>query len=150
VITIEIKVYTPKEKNNRKNLIYMSRPKSKNPRTKLISVRVTEEEFELIEKKAYSSAFTISSYLRALGMNYPIQSKVDFIAVDHLVRSKADLSRIGGLFKMWLSRDENVLGSKSRHEIELILDDLEKKENEILEIARVLLNGCREKKSYSF
>jgi len=32
----------------------------------------------------------------------------------------------------------------------LILDDLEKKENEILEIARVLLNGCREKKSYSF
>ncbi len=150
MITIEIKVYTPKEKNNRKNLIYMSRPKSKNPRTKLISVRVTEEEFELIEKKASSSAFTISSYLRALGMNYPIQSKVDFIAVDHLVRSKADLARIGGLFKMWLSRDESALGSKSRHEVELILDDLEKKENEILEIARVLLNDCREKKSYSF
>ena len=128
----------------------MGRPKSKDPRTKLISVRVTEEEFAIIEKKASCSAFTMSSYLRALGMNYPIRSKVDFIAVDNLIRSKADLARIGGLFKMWLSRDESTLGSKSRHDIEFILDDLEKKENEILEISRIILNGCTEKKSYSF
>jgi len=128
----------------------MGRPKSKDPRTKLISVRVTEEEFEIIEKKASCSAFTMSSYLRALGMNYPIRSKVDFIAVDNLIRSKADLARIGGLFKVWLSRDESTLGSKRRHDIELILDDLEKKQSEILEISRIILNGCTEKKSYSF
>jgi len=128
----------------------MGRPKSKDPRTKLISVRVTEEEFAIIEKKASCSAFTMSSYLRALGMNYPIRSKVDFIAVDNLIRSKADLARIGGLFKMWLSRDESTLGSKSRHDIEFILDDLEKKQSEILEISRIILNGCTEKKSYSF
>ena len=126
------------------------RPKSEDPRTKLISVRVTETEFAIIEKKASCSAFTMSSYLRALGMNYPIRSKVDFIAVDNLIRSKADLARIGGLFKMWLSRDESTLGSKSRHDIEFILEDLEKKENEILEISRIILNGCTEKKSYSF
>ena len=128
----------------------MGRPKIEDRRTKLISIRVTETEFVLIEKKATCSAYTTSSYLRALGMNYPIRSKVDFIAVDNLIRSKADLARIGGLFKMWLSRDENTLGSKSRHDIELILDDLEKKQSEILEISRIILNGCTEKKSYSF
>jgi len=83
-------------------------------------------------------------------MNYPIRSKVDFMAVDNLIRSKANLAQIGRLFKMWLSRDESTLGSKSRHDIEFILDDLEKKENEILEISRIILNGCTEKKNYSF
>jgi archaellum component FlaC len=51
---------------------------------------------------------------------------------------------------MWLSRDETTLGSKSRNDIELILDDLEKKQSEILEISKIILNGCTEKKSHSF
>jgi len=122
----------------------MARPKSKDPRVKLISVRVTEIEFAIIKRKAYYSAFTMSSYLRNLGMNYRIKSR----AVDSLVLCKSDLAKIGGLFKIWLDANENGkrnLGSESYSEIEWIIKDLEKKQDELMECARMLMHQCKEK-----
>jgi len=126
----------------------MARPKSKDPRVKLISVRVTEIEFAIIKRKAYYSAFTMSSYLRNLGMNYRIKSRVDARAVDSLVLCKSDLAKIGGLFKIWLDANENGkrnLGSESYSEIEWIIKDLEKKQDELMECARMLMHQCKEK-----
>jgi len=80
----------------------MARPKSKDPRVKLISVRVTEIEFAIIKRKAYYSAFTMSSYLRNLGMNYRIKSRVDARAVDSLVLCKSDLAKIGDYLRYGL------------------------------------------------
>ena len=126
----------------------MARPKSKDPRVKLISVRVTEIEFAIIKRKAYYSAFTMSSYLRNLGMNYRIKSRVDARAVDSLVLCKSDLAKIGGLFKIWLDANENGkrnLGSESYSETEWIIKDLEKKQDELMECARMLMHQCKEK-----
>ncbi len=131
----------------------MARPRVEEPRTKLISVRVTEIEFAIIDKKAHYSAFTMSSYLRNLGMNYRIKSRVDARAVDSLVLCKSDLAKVGGLFKMWLVANENgkrYLGSKSYSEIELIIEDLERKQDELIECARMLMHQCNDKTTRKF
>ena len=131
----------------------MGRPKSTDPKTKHIAVWVTESEYEIIQTKARFASFSVSSYLRNLGMNYRIKSKVDAMAVDSLVLCKSDLAKIGGLFKMWLVANDNgkkYLGSKSYSEIELIIEDLERKQDELIECARMLMNQCKEKTTRRF
>ena len=130
-----------KEKSNT-----MGRPKSKEPKTKNIAVWVTEEEYLIIKNKAHYSALSTSSYLRTLGMNYRLKSKIDAIAVDELVKAKADLGRIGGLLKLWLVHNDNGktnLGSKSYSEVQSIVNELEKKQMELLSSASHLMNGCK-------
>ena len=131
----------------------MARPRVEEPRIKLISVRVREMELAIISKKAHYSAFTMSTYLRNLGMNYRIKSRVDARAVDSLVLCKSDLAKIGGLFKIWLDANENGkrnLGSKSYSEIEWIINDLEKKQDELIECARMLMHQCNDKTTRKF
>ena len=48
-----------------------------------------------------------SRSLRALGLALPIQSTIDHRAVLDLLKINADLGRLGGLIKMWLSSDES-------------------------------------------
>ena len=132
----------------KEKLYIMGRPKSKEPKTKNIAVWVTKEEHQIIKSKAHYSALSTSSYLRMLGMNYRLKSKIDAIAVDELVKAKADLGRIGGLFKLWLVHHDNGkanLGSKSYSEVETIVDELESKQIELLSSASRLMNGCKEK-----
>lgn len=141
-----IKVYTPKEKNNRRNLIYMARPKSKDPKTERISVRCTKEEKRLILEKAEMTVMSPSEYLRALGMNYPIYSRVSWQAVQLFVKAAKDQSRIGGILKYYLvntKEKETYLGSKSRQEIEEILEATETRGEELLQIAKGVLRDCQ-------
>ncbi len=124
----------------------MGRPKSKEPKTKNIAVWVTQIEHDVISSKAYATALPLSSYLRHLGMNYRLKSKMDVIVVEELVNAKAELGRIGGLFKLWLVHHENGttnLGSKSYRQIEEIVDELANKQNELLASASHLMNGCK-------
>lgn len=44
-----------------------------------------------------------SGYLRALGMNTPIRSVVDLIAVGDMGKVSGDLGRVAGLLKLWLA-----------------------------------------------
>ncbi|NKQ40256.1 MAG: hypothetical protein HF962_01640 [Sulfurovum sp.] len=79
-------------------------------------------------------------------MNYRLKSKIDAIAVDELVKAKADLCRVGGFFKLWLVHHANGkanLGSKSYSEVESIVNELEKKQTELLSSASYLMNGCK-------
>ncbi len=130
----------------KEKLNIMGRPKSKDPKTKNIAVWVTEKEYQGIKNKAHYSALSTSSYLRTLGMNYRLKSKIDAIAVEELVKAKADLGRIGGLFKLWLVHHDNGktnLGSKSYNEVEAIIGELEKKQIKLLSSASHLMNECK-------
>lgn len=42
-------------------------------------------------------------YLRALGLNTPIRSVVDLVAVADLAKVNGDLGRVAGLLKLWLA-----------------------------------------------
>ena len=121
----------------------MARPESKDKREKHIDTRLTVREFETIKFKAGATGVTGSEYLRSLGMNYPLKSMVDQLAVDELIQTRADLGRVGGLFKKWLSEQEGKsgkIGNRNYEEIDLLVDDIEQKANELLYIAKKIMN----------
>lgn len=72
-----------------------------------LKVWVTPEEKAGIEHKAAAHSLSASAYLRRLGLALPIESTVDQQAVLELVKINADLGRLGGLFKMWLTSNES-------------------------------------------
>ena len=72
-----------------------------------IKVWVTAAEKAAIAEKAGAHSMSSSRYLRALGLALPIQSTVDQRAVLDLLKINADLGRLGGLIKMWLSSDQS-------------------------------------------
>ncbi|WP_414156422.1 plasmid mobilization protein [Pseudomonas sp. BNK-30] len=72
-------------------------------RGKPIEVWVTDEEKATITECAEEAGMSRSGYLRALGLNTPIRSVVDFGAVSDLVKVNGDLGRVAGLLKLWLA-----------------------------------------------
>jgi hypothetical protein len=113
-------------------------------RSKIIMVRVSPAEHEEIGKKALFCGKKVPSYMRSLAHDYPIQSKVDQLALSELIKIRADLGRLGGLLKIWLTNNDKnktnaSLGGRSYFSIDHLVDELEKKQNEILEIARKVM-----------
>ncbi|MBN2825822.1 MAG: hypothetical protein JXQ76_10885 [Campylobacterales bacterium] len=83
--------------------------------------------------------------MRNLALNYPIHSVVDQLALNQLVQANADLGRVGGLFKMWLSNDSKkrqaTLGNHGYERIDQLVDEIIDKQDEILRIAQKLIHG---------
>ena len=124
----------------------MARGKSKNPRKHHIDTRLTLDEFETIKFKAKSTGITASEYLRSLGMNYPLKSMVDQLAVDELIKARADLGRLGGLFKKWLVDNDKTntrLGSRTREDINTLVESIEKEMEELKEISLRVMRDTR-------
>jgi hypothetical protein len=72
-----------------------------------IKVWVTTAEKAAIAEKATAHSMSISRYLRALGLALPIQCTVDQRAMLDLLKINADLGRLGGLIKLWLTTNES-------------------------------------------
>jgi hypothetical protein len=64
---------------------------------------VSPEERLAIEGKAQAAGLTVSSYLRYAALGQPISSTADQQAFLGLLKVNADLGRLGGLLKLWLS-----------------------------------------------
>jgi len=120
---------------------------SKKLKNRYINTRCTDREYEEIKEKAANTGLSSSAYLRNLGLNYPIKSVVDQRALSELVKCRADLGRLGGLFKLWLESENGRwgnLGDRRYEDISDLVDDLIDKESELLEIARQLLEPSKE------
>ena len=72
-----------------------------------VKVWVTPAEKAAIAEKATAHSMSASRYLRALGLALPVQSTLDQRAVLDLAKINADLGRLGGLIKMWLTSNES-------------------------------------------
>ena len=87
-------------------------------------VRMTPEEYAEIQSKADAFGLSFPQYLRDCAMDRPIRSKVDLMAVRELSRTRADLGRLGGLLKYWLTGEV-----RSAHgfngDIRTLLQDIE-------------------------
>ena len=79
-----------------------------------IKVYCFPDEKQTIEQQATSTGLSMSSYLLRVGMGYPIRSIVDHHQVEELVKINGDLGRLGGLLKLWLSKDTTVAGIEAR------------------------------------
>jgi hypothetical protein len=72
-----------------------------------VKVWVTAAEKAAISEKAAAHSMSASAYLRRVGLALPVQSTVDQRAVLELAKINADLGRLGGLIKMWLTSNEH-------------------------------------------
>ncbi len=67
-----------------------------------IKVWVRDDEKAEIVLRAAQAGLSLSSYLLTTGLNHPIRSRVDLIAVADLAKVNGDLGRVAGLLKLWL------------------------------------------------
>jgi hypothetical protein len=92
-----------------------------------IKVLVTPEEKAAIAAKADAHSLSISSYLRRLGLALPVESTIDQRAILDLVKINADLGRLGGLIKMWLTTNadfQSLSAQGLQRKLETTLSDV--------------------------
>ncbi len=77
-------------------------------RDKRLRVPVLPKEEMMIKAKASEAGLTIAEYLRNLGLGYTVPSVIDNRQVDALLKINADLGRLGGLIKLWLTNDSRT------------------------------------------
>jgi len=114
----------------------------KRRRNYMILVRVSKEEKRELQEKAKKCGQSVAGLLRSLALEYPLISRVDQYALDKLVKASADLGRLGGLFKLWLTNNSDSkphLGKYSYESIEALVEQIEQDKQEMLEISRKLL-----------
>ena len=73
-----------------------------------IKVWVLPEEKKSITQRARQHGLSVSAYVRQLSLGLPVKSTIDKEVVADLAKVNADLGRLGGLLKMWLSNDERL------------------------------------------
>lgn len=73
------------------------------------------DERAMIQQLADSAGMSVTRYLREVGLGYKIKGVLDYRAVRELVRVNADLGRLGGLLKMWLSDDPKTAHFHAEH-----------------------------------
>ena len=95
----------------------------------LPAIRVTAAERAAIEAGAERVQMSTAAYLRTLGLGHNPPSKVDLRAIHELGRLRADLGRLGGLLKLWLT-DRAGEGSEAS-EVSRVLAAIERRQAEI-------------------
>ena len=84
------------------------RTTEKERRDKKLRVPVLPIEDAEIRSKATDAGLTVAEYLRNLGLGYQVPSVIDNRKVDALLKINADLGRLGGLIKLWLTNDKRA------------------------------------------
>ncbi|CAM4497602.1 MAG: hypothetical protein LEGION0403_FIIPPAGN_02524 [Legionella sp.] len=75
---------------------------------KHLRVPVLLSEESEIKNNAQRAGLSVAEYLRRLGLGYHIDSVIDQENIQTLAKINADLGRLGGLLKLWLTNDERL------------------------------------------
>lgn len=97
----------------------------------VIWVYVTPEEYARIMDSAEKAGLSMSAFAKRVCLGQRIESKVDSRAVLELVKVNADMGRLGGLLKLWLSEPDRHAPEARRllHELESMKETLSAKIN---------------------
>lgn len=114
------------------------------PRKRAHRVRVyaTPEEKELIAENARACGLSTSTYARSLALGHRPASNLDLKEVRNLLSVKADLGRLGGLLKMWLT-DEFRYNHLYDVTIEDLLEQIGKTQDTLARIVRQIADGSQ-------
>lgn len=77
-------------------------------RTQVLHLRVSPEEKAQLQQQAAACSLSVGAYLRNVGLGTQIQSTLDAQAIGELLKINADLGRLGGLLKLWLTDDDKA------------------------------------------
>jgi hypothetical protein len=85
-----------------------------------LRVPVLPDEESAIKRQAAVAGLSVAAYLRNVGLGYEIRSVLDLERVDDLAHINADLGRLGGLLKLWLTNDEKLAGYSAEQKQRLV------------------------------
>lgn len=103
-------------------------------KTELVQVRCTPEEKAQLKARAAVFGVSVGELCRQSIFNAVPKSKTDLNAIQELAATRADLGRLGGLFKGWLTGAfEEVAppGPKTTAEIGRILREIDATKNKV-------------------
>jgi hypothetical protein len=103
-----------------------------------IKVYCLPEERAQLQASASAARKSMSTYLLNVGLGYPVRSILDQRRVEDLLRVNADLGRLGGLLKLWLTNDERT-ASFGESTIRGLLAKVEATQSELLDVVRTVL-----------
>lgn len=104
----------------------------KRQKTVIVKVRLSPEERESLVELGAQCQKSVPELLRAGGLGIRVKSVVDHKAVLALLKVDADLRRLGGLLKLWLSDDESLgRGDVSARQVRDLLNELNAAQREL-------------------
>ena len=109
-----------------------------------VKVYCLPEERAQLQASASAARKSLSTYLLNVGLGYPVRSIVDQRCVEDLLRVNADMGRLGGLLKLWLTNDERT-AAFGESTIRALLAKIEATQDELLDVVRTVLtprDGC--------
>lgn len=112
----------------------------KRKKTCMLMVRVTPEEKETLQQRAQDVALTVPEYLRQVGAGHEVKSKLDQRNLLELLKVSADLGRLGGLLKLWLSETGQFPEREKVSHIDILdlLNKIDSGQEEVRQAARRL------------
>ena len=112
-------------------------------KTELIQVRCTPDEKAALKARAAAFGISMGELCRGTIFGTKPKSKIDQEAIQELANARADLGRLGGLFKGWLggSFERGKRGPNTRAEIRRLLDDIELAEAKVIASVKKLTDA---------
>jgi len=110
-------------------------PTRKNGRHLRVPV-LPNEEIQ-IKANAAIAGLSIAEYLRRVSLGYQIQSAIDKDYVLQLSKINADIGRLGGLLKLWLTQDLRVAHFDHRT-IKVLLQRIQTMQDAMLDVVKKL------------
>ena len=113
------------------------------PNKKLVKAYLTPEEYQQVNESAAKAGLSVSTFIKRVCLGHKISSTVDHQAVLALAKANADLGRLGGLFKMFLSE-----GKAGQHadELRVTLRKIEESKNKVAKQFNALIKEITHKK----
>ncbi|CAM8819228.1 conjugal transfer protein TraJ [Burkholderia ubonensis] len=103
-----------------------------------LRVPVLPDEEAAIRSNAAKAGLSVAAYLRNVALGYEIRSILDYKYIADLAKVNADLGRLGGLLKLWLTNDKRVAGF-SQSTILALLAKIEGTQNEMRQIMALVV-----------
>ena len=102
-----------------------------------LRVPVLPDEAIAIKSHAAQTGLSVAEYLRQIGLGYQLQSVIDKDYVHQLSKINADMGRLGGLFKLWLTQDRRVAHFDHRS-VKALLDRIQTTQDAMFEVVKKL------------
>ena len=99
-------------------------------------------EKEAIERTARQCGLSVGAYLRNVALGYEPRSTLDLEKIDDLAKVNADLGRLGGLLKLWLTNKEKKVAFGSgvkEQDIQAVLLEIQKNQLHMREIMKEVI-----------
>ncbi|WP_320170464.1 plasmid mobilization protein [Maridesulfovibrio sp.] len=97
----------------------------------VIKAYVSKEEYKQISATAQQCSLSLSAFAKAVCLGHEIKSRTDHQARRELLKTNADLGRLGGLLKMWILDDDQY-----RTDVERLLEDIRQTQKQIVDKVR--------------